>query len=90
MDTKPKLPRSFNLSEECMRLIVWLAAHLGINQTAVVEMAVREYAKAKDFCTLTELSPFAKLLAKELHIGVENAEFARTAAACGVRPLVRK
>jgi hypothetical protein len=35
---------SFQLSDECLRLITRLSETLGINQTAVVEQAVRKLA----------------------------------------------
>jgi hypothetical protein len=38
-------PTSFRLSTTAMRLIVLLAESLGLSQTAVIEMAVRELAK---------------------------------------------
>lgn len=47
METQTKLPRSYKLTEECLRLMAALAAKLGINQSAVIEMAVREYARAQ-------------------------------------------
>jgi hypothetical protein len=43
----PRNPTSYRLSEECLRLIALLAKSLGINQTAVVEQAVRKLARAE-------------------------------------------
>lgn len=37
----------FNLSREAKKLIEKLATHLGISQTSVVELAVRELARQK-------------------------------------------
>jgi hypothetical protein len=43
----PKNPTSFRLSDECLRLIARLSETLGINQTAVIEQAVRKLARAE-------------------------------------------
>jgi hypothetical protein len=43
----PKNPTSFRLSEECLRLVAALSETLGINQTAVIEQAVRKFARAE-------------------------------------------
>jgi hypothetical protein len=43
----PKNPTSFRLSDECLRLVARLSETLGINQTAVVEQAVRKLARAE-------------------------------------------
>lgn len=43
----PKNPTSFRLSDECLRLIARLSENLGINQTAVIEQAVRRLARAE-------------------------------------------
>ena len=40
-------PTSFRLSTVALRLICLLAQSLGLSQTAVVEMAVRELAQRK-------------------------------------------
>jgi hypothetical protein len=42
-----KNPTSFRLSEECLRLLARLSETLGINQTAVIEQAVRKLARAE-------------------------------------------
>jgi hypothetical protein len=43
----PKNPTSFRLSDECLHLVARLSKSLGINQTAVVEQAVRKLARAE-------------------------------------------
>jgi DNA-binding PadR family transcriptional regulator len=40
-----KHPKSYRLSEQCRKLIEELAELLGINQTAVVELAIRKLAR---------------------------------------------
>jgi hypothetical protein len=75
--------------------VIQMAAKYHVRPAGALDVAnayrnQREYAKAHDFRALEELSPFAQLLAKELHVGVENAEFVRTAMANGVKPLARK
>ena len=42
-----KNPTSFRLSDEALRLIARLSETLGINQTAVIEQAVRKLARAE-------------------------------------------
>jgi predicted transcriptional regulator len=38
---------SFNLSEEALRLLKAMAADMGVSNTAVLEMAIREMAKRR-------------------------------------------
>lgn len=40
-----KLPTSFRLSGEALSLLDALSKHLGVSQTAVVEMLIRERAR---------------------------------------------
>ena len=40
-----KLPTSYRLSPEALRLIAKLAKHLGLSQAAVLEQAVRQLAR---------------------------------------------
>lgn len=40
-----KTPASYRLSDEALAMIVKLAAHHGISQAAVIEMAVRTQAR---------------------------------------------
>jgi predicted transcriptional regulator len=42
---KPKYPTSFHLSADAKRLLKRLADELGVSQAAVVELAIREYAR---------------------------------------------
>jgi hypothetical protein len=41
----PKQSRNFRLSPEALALIRELAERLGVSQAAILEMAVREFAK---------------------------------------------
>jgi predicted transcriptional regulator len=43
METKPST--SYRLSKECKRLIMALAAKMGVNQTSILELAIRAMAK---------------------------------------------
>lgn len=43
-----KLKTSYGLTEECKRLLKALADKLGVNRTAIIEMAVREKAHRED------------------------------------------
>ena len=43
METKP--PSSHRLSAEAKRLLVLLAQHLSVSQTAVLELAIRDKAQ---------------------------------------------
>ncbi len=45
MAPNPKRPTSVRLSDEAQRIRDELAEHLGVNKTAVLEMAIRELAK---------------------------------------------
>lgn len=45
MKEKRKIKTSFSLSVECKRLIVLLSERLGISQTSVIEMLVREKSR---------------------------------------------
>lgn len=47
MEAQTKLPRSYKLTEECLRLMALLAAKLGVNKSAVIELAVRDYARSQ-------------------------------------------
>jgi len=42
-----KEPRSFRLSGEGLRLLAAISAHLGVSQNAVIELAIRDKAKAE-------------------------------------------
>ena len=44
---KGKRNTSFRLSERCRRLIVALSDSIGVAQSAIIEMAVRDMAKAE-------------------------------------------
>lgn len=44
---KRKTPKAFRLSDQGESLLVKIAEHLGVNQTAVVEMAIRRMAKGE-------------------------------------------
>lgn len=41
----PKIPNSFRLSEDALRILRALAEYLGVSQAAVIEMALRELAR---------------------------------------------
>jgi len=40
-------PRTFRISAEGLRLLAALSAHLGVSQNAVIELAIRDKAKAE-------------------------------------------
>ena len=42
---KTTLPTSYRLSDEARRLLVLLAEKLGVSQTSILELAIREKAK---------------------------------------------
>ncbi len=46
-DYTMKRGTSFALSDEALRLIKGMAASMGVSQTAVLEMAIREMAKSR-------------------------------------------
>jgi hypothetical protein len=39
-----KIPKSFKLTETCVKMLLWLAQKQGVNLTAVIELAIREMA----------------------------------------------
>lgn len=43
--TTPKYPTSFHLSAAAKQLLKRLADELGVSQAAVLELAIRDYAK---------------------------------------------
>jgi hypothetical protein len=43
----PRKPISFRLSDEGKKILIALAADTGVSQTSVVEMALRDLAKAR-------------------------------------------
>lgn len=44
---KRKTPKAFRLSDQGEALLVKLSEHLGVKQTAIVEMAIRRMAKGE-------------------------------------------
>jgi predicted DNA-binding protein len=48
MDKETKRATSFRLSHEALRLVKELATSLGISQTAVLEIIIREKAKQEN------------------------------------------
>jgi hypothetical protein len=52
-DTLPKrkTPKAFRLSDQGEALLVALSDHLGVKQTAVIEMAIRRMAKTEGVTT---------------------------------------
>ncbi len=43
-----KIPTTVRLSPEAKRLLVELARYIGVSQTDILEMAVREFAAKRD------------------------------------------
>ncbi len=46
-ETKRKTPKAFRLSDDGEALLIGLSKHLGVKQTAIVEMAIRRMAQTE-------------------------------------------